>query len=245
MISGRQEQGRARWLAVSAAVACGLTLGVAPAVATNDFGTRTMSSETYGSRVSINTPSSTYFQAADEFVLHRAVSQSGFNGASDGLVQAGIYRSGASIQLDNCGSTAGGYYRYTEYKAFGTGQPYVCQVLYSAGALTPGMNLSFEVYRTATTSTWSAMINGVVRGTFSVAFNTAVAQMGGEIADVDNDRTTVTAAQYGPSGTMGWSYYASPNRSGATAVTSATLASPRDAWWNVPQPPTPLTVRHR
>lgn len=240
---------RARAVLAAAMVAALILAAWAPQApaATNNFGTRSMDVERYGSRVSINTPSSLYYQAPDEFVLHRAVVQSSFTSSQPGLLQTGVYRSGNSIQLDNCGATNGGYYRYIESKAHGS-STFQCQVFYSAGALSPGTNLSYEVFRRSTNATWGVMINGVDRGSYALAFNVGFPAIGGEIADAGSDFATRTAAQYGPSGTLQWSYYTGVNRGGATAVNSGTataLYSPRGAFWTVPPPPTPMTIKHR
>src|SRR5436305_3760955 len=91
-----------RWVGVGLAVA-GLA-GAGSAQGGSDFGTLGYGRASFGSFVSVSTPSSRLFQEPDEFVVHRTVVESVSGSLDPGLIQVGVYRSGSRLQLDNCGT---------------------------------------------------------------------------------------------------------------------------------------------
>ena len=99
--------------AAAGAVLLGL-VGASAARSDPDFGTLGLNRTTFGSVVSLVTPAAGLAQPADEFVVERDVLQS--ENADPGLIQAGVYRSGSGISLDNCGPHAA-YAVFTEVKA--------------------------------------------------------------------------------------------------------------------------------
>lgn len=194
--------------------------------------------------MAIDTPSTTYLQASDEFILHRAVLQSGFSG-SPGLIQAGVYRSGSGIQLDNCGVQTS-YIEYDETLPYGSTNGYVCH-LYSH--VTQGVIHTYDIFRHTPAANWGIYIDGNDIGrTYTLGFNTGYAAIGSEIQDVNTDWTTEAATQFGPSGFMQWSYYTTVLRTNPHIVDSGDVTAtylPRDGFWCVPSQPTPMTIKHR
>ena len=212
----------------------------------NTFGGWAVRREWYGSRVSVRTPSSTYSQGDDEFLLHRSVLQASLDPSStNGLIQAGIYRSGPSLGIGNCQTSNGSYFRFTEVIGYGTNF-YQCQVFASLGALSPGTEVTSDVHRTQFSREWRARINSTLRGTWDLAFNTGSPGIGGEVGDKDaKGFTTSTAAQYG--NTMSWDYHRNIDGGNPRKVDitrdRVTNNTPTDGSWQAEQPPTPLTIR--
>ncbi|MCA1690472.1 MAG: hypothetical protein LC720_08630, partial [Actinobacteria bacterium] len=173
-----------RWIAVALAVT-GLA-GAGGARGDSDFGTLGSGRASFGSFVSLSTPSSRLFQESDEFVVHRTVVQSVNGSLEPGLIQAGVYRSGNAIQLDNCGVQAG-YVVYTEVKRYGL-PAYKCQLFQ---AVSPGSILTLDVFRFHTAATWGIRLNGVLTGsTYPLGFNSGEPAVGSEIADIDQNHAT-------------------------------------------------------
>ncbi|MGI8800702.1 MAG: hypothetical protein ACR2KV_00800 [Solirubrobacteraceae bacterium] len=218
--------------------------GASAARSDTDYGTVGVDAKSYGSIVSLSTPSSRLFQENDEFVVHRDVVQSSFTAASPGLIQAGVYRSGPGIELDNCGARAG-YTVFTEVKAFGS-MAYRCQLF---GAVSPGTVVTFDIFRFSTPATWGIRINGGSTGSvYRLSFNQGGPAIGSEITDVDTNYATQTATRFGVAGGAAWSVYRRAGRAGAHRVTGADPTDPYptdDPHWVLPQPPARMTIRHR
>jgi hypothetical protein len=213
------------------------------AAAFSTFGTYQTTLEHTGSRVGIPAPDSGQFVPGDEWIVHRAAVQSGFNSAA-GLIQSGLIRQGGGLGLDGCGTGNGLTYRYLEIKEYGS-PIYNCNIFYGLGNVPSGQTITFDIFRRAATSTWGLWINGVDRGTFNLGFNTGVTQAGGEIASADALFATETSTTYG-SCCMGWSYYTGVNRVGAVLVNGGVqLAGNSSSLWHLSPVPTPFYVKHR
>jgi hypothetical protein len=228
------------------AVALGLAglVGAGGARGDTNFGTLGFDRASFGSFVSLSTPSSRLFQESDEFVVHRTVVES-VNGSLDpGLVQAGVYRSGSAIELDNCGTRAG-YVVYTEVKQYGS-LAYKCQLF---GPVSPGTIVNLDVFRFHAAATWGIRINGVSTGAiYPLGFNSGDPAVGSEIPDVDQNHGTHTATRFAPAGHSAWSVYTATARRGRRRVRGGPALfeySPRDRFWKLPQPPARMTFRHR
>ncbi len=139
--------------AAAGAVLLGL-VGASAARSDPDFGTLGFDRGEFGSVVSLSTPSSRLYQEADEFVIHRTVVQS-LSSVEPGLIQAGVYRSGPSIELDNCGTSAG-YVVFSEVKAQGS-MAYRCQLFQTVA---PGRVVTLDVFRFRAAATWGIRIDG-------------------------------------------------------------------------------------
>lgn len=241
------EKGRRRWAArwarptAGAALLLGL-LGPAAARSDTDFGTLGVDRSAFGSVVSVRTPSAGLFQEADEFVVHRDAVGSVNN--DPGLIQAGIYRSGSTIELDNCGPRAG-YVVFTEVKQVNS-MAYKCQ-LYNQVA--PGSIVTFDIFRFKAPATWGIRINGVPTGSiYRLGFNRGNPAVGSEIQDVDSNDGTRTATRFAPAGHAPWSFYTTvgrrhPRRIGARDPLFAFPTS--DRLWHLSRPPAPIIVSHR
>jgi hypothetical protein len=238
---GRPGARRAARLAAGAAIVAWV-VGPTAARSDTDFGTLGLDRLGYGSRVSIDAPSSRLHQESDEFVVHRDVVQSRNN--DPGLIQAGIYRSGSGIALDNCGAHAG-YILFTEVKPVNS-MAYRCQ-LYSG--ISPGSTATFDIFRYSAAATWGIRINGVTVGApFRLGFSKGDAAIGTEIQDLDTNHGTQTATRFAPAGHARWSFYTTTGRSRPHAVTGGDPVVPYptdDPFWRLPRPPARLTIRHR
>ncbi|MEA2301984.1 MAG: hypothetical protein QOE44_2519 [Solirubrobacteraceae bacterium] len=231
-----------RGIAVGLAVA-GLA-GAGAARGDTDFGTLGLGRTSFGSFVSLSTPSSRLFQESDEFIVHRTVVQS-VNGSLDpGLIQVGVYRSGPGLQLDNCGTRAG-YVIYTEVKQYGS-LAYRCQLFQP---VSPGTILNLDVFRFHTAATWGIRINGVLTGSvYRLGFNSGEPAVGSEIVDHGQNHGTHAATRYAPAGHAAWSFYAATARQGRRRVTAGPALfeyAPSDRFWKLPPPPARMTFRHR
>jgi len=228
-------------------VACAALAWVAcvtPAWADNKFGTRSWNDLEFGTGVSITTPSLNQQVNVNEFILHRAVVQSDF-GATYGLIQAGIYRSGSGTHLDNCNTSANRYTKYLEHKSKGspnTLDSYKCQLFAEAG---PGTTYRYDVFSVAgDDNNYKVEINNELKGTFFVNFNLSYPAVGGEIAGPVPE-TTETNALYGE--TKAWVVYTANGENGSQTVTNNSntfLYSPTGPAWTVDPAPTPLRVKH-
>lgn len=250
---------------VAALTGCLLLLVAAPSQATSisNFGTREYSfAKRYGGQVNIRTPA-----IADESIsnaeisLWRIVAQNTRTaGASIGLVQSGLYRSGAGAQLDTCGTSVNQYEMYTEVLKAGTNN-YVCTV---SGVATPGFDNQAGIFADDTTSNnWQAYVtsgsdsSGPFLDPTNVGFVTAYTAIGGEInggsagtlAKLSRTRTCYGCGVndfdplYGP----GWYVYTNTSfDKGGRQVTSPSTTSlyPSSSGWTVPNVPTPLTITH-
>jgi hypothetical protein len=223
------------------ALVCLLASTTAAGDAGPDFGTVGVDAKSFGATVSVSTPSSLLFQAADEFIVHRDVVQSSLNASNPGLIQAGLYRSGSGIELDNCGPRSD-YVEFTEVKA-ANAMAYRCQLF---NPVSPGTILTLDVFRFHAAATWGIRFNGASTGsTYPLGFDKGSPAIGSEIAGVDTDFTTHAATRFGPTGATQWSVYRAPARSKPRRVTGSTHPYPvTDRSWTLPRPPARMTIRH-
>ena len=137
------------WARRGLAVAVSLALSAGPAAAAgfNTFGTYQTTLEHTGSRVGIPAPDAGQFVPGDEWVVHRAAVQSGFNSAA-GLIQSGLIRQGGGLGLDGCGTGNGLTYRYLEIKEYGS-PIYNCDIFYGLGNVPSGQTITFDIFRRA------------------------------------------------------------------------------------------------
>jgi hypothetical protein len=233
---------RAPGWAAAGAVVLGLVWASA-ARSDTDFGTLGFDRGEFGSLVSLSTPSSRLYQEADEFVVHRTVVQSP-SSVEPGLIQAGVYRSGPSIELDNCGTSAG-YVVFSEVKAQGS-MAYRCQ-LYQAVA--PGRAVTLDIFRFHAAATWGIRIDGRSTGSiYPLGFNRGLPAIGSEIDDVDFNDGTHTATRFGLAGHAPWNVYTTVGRSRPHAVRPGDPVSSyptSDVHWRRTGPPGRPTIRHR
>jgi hypothetical protein len=207
-----------------------------------DFGTLGMNASSFGSKVSIVTPSTGLAQPGDEFVVERAVLQS--DNSDPGLIQAGIYRSGNGIALDNCGAHTA-YVVFTEVKAANS-MAYKCQ-LYND--VSPGSVVTFDLFRFKTAGTWGIRIDGVQTGSiYRLGFSRGAAAIGTEIQSLGNGYQSQTSTRYEPSGAAQWTVYTTTGRQHSRRVTSHDSLSAypmADHQWKLTRPPAEVTVKHR
>lgn len=192
--------------------------------------------------MSITTPSAKLHQARSEFLLNRAAAQSSI-AARAGLIQAGVYRSGPRIQLDNCGATDGTYKKFSERLRKGSATDYKCKLY---GKSKPGQTLLYTVDSIGSKGRWRVFIGSANGGTFSLGFNMGNPYIGGELQRAAKGLPKSQArTRYGS--TSAWSIFTKPNRGGpqtVTGLTTTALLLPTDKRWRVPVPPTPLTITH-
>jgi hypothetical protein len=207
-----------------------------------DFGTLGLNASSYGSVVSIVTPAAGLRQPDDEFVVQRDALQS--DNSDPGLIQAGVYRSGNGIALDNCGAHPG-YVVFTEVKA-ANAMAYKCQ-LYND--IAPGSVLTLAVFRFKTAGTWGIRIDGVQTGSiYRLGFSRANAAIGTEIQSVGNDFQSQTSARYEPAGRAQWTVYTTTGRQHVHKVTrhdSISAYPMEDHVWKITRPPVEVTIKHR
>jgi hypothetical protein len=207
-----------------------------------DFGTLGLNTSSYGSAVSIVTPAAGLAQPDDEFVVQRDVLQS--DNDDPGLIQAGIYRSGNGIALDNCGAHTS-YVVFTEVKAANS-MAYKCQ-LYNDVA--PGSVLTVDLFRFKTAGTWGIRINGVQTGSiYRLGFIKADAAIGTEIQSVGNNFQSQTSTRYEPAGDAQWTVYTTTGRQHVHKVTghdSISAYPMEDHVWKITRPPSRVTITHR
>jgi hypothetical protein len=207
-----------------------------------DFGTLGLNSSSFGSVVSIVTPAAGLAQPDGEFVVERDVLQS--DNSDPGLIQAGIYRSGNGIALDNCGPHTG-YVVFTEVKAANS-MAYKCQ-LYND--VSPGSVVTLDLFRFTTAGTWGIRINGVQTGSiYRLGFTKANAAIGTEIQSAGNDFQSQTSTRYEPAGHAQWTVYTTTGRQHVHKVTGhdSISAYPMvDHLWKITRPPAEVTVKHR
>jgi hypothetical protein len=206
-----------------------------------DFGTLGLNSSSYGAVVSIVTPAADLAQPADEFVVQRDVLQS--DNSDPGLIQAGIYRSGDGIALDNCGAHTS-YVVFTEVKAANS-MAYRCQ-LYND--VSPGSVVTLDLFRFKTAGTWGIRINGVQTGSiYRLGFARGNAAIGTEIQSVGSGFQSQTSTRYEPAGNAQWTVYTTPGRQHVHRVTghdSISAYPMEDHVWKITRPPTEVTIRH-
>jgi len=226
-----------------AAVAISL-LGTTVARSDPDFGTLGLGTTRFGSVVSVVTPAAGLAQPADEFVVQRDVLQS--ENSDPGLIQAGIYRSGSGISLDNCGPHAA-YVVFTEVKAANS-MAYKCQ-LYRDVA--PGSVVTLDIFRLSTRGTWGIRVNGTPTGSiYPLGFTKASPAIGTEIqtAGPGNRYLTETSTRYEPAGAARWSVYTTVGRRHVRRVTGSDSISAypmADHLWKITRPPARVTIKHR
>ncbi len=133
-----------------------ISLAAAPLARAADFGTLGLDGTSFRSLASLSTPSSRLCQEPDEFVVHRTVVQSSLDAAAPGVIQVGVYLSGPTIELDNCGPRSG-YALFTEVKVAGS-MAYRCQLYRS---LAPGTLLTLDIFRYSTPATSGVRVNGL------------------------------------------------------------------------------------
>jgi hypothetical protein len=229
-------------LALIAASTVVLALPVTVLGASNStFGTRYFATKkTKGSKVSIQVPPLSQNVASGEFVLHRAVVQSGFV-TRPGLTQVGIYRSANHFQLDNCGVRSH-WTKYTETKRAGTGNNlshYHCHLF---GEVDSGNEPTFSVYRRADAGVWKAEINGNSAGSTALGFGDGFAMIGGEINGTNANNASTTNARYGQN--ADWKTSDGTGLSNPYQVTSNAPLSTPHTGWTVGAVPTPLRAQH-
>jgi hypothetical protein len=238
---------RARRSLVRLATAAGLTLWlIGPTAARSDsgpdFGTLGLNTSTYGSVVSLVTPAAGLAQADDEFVVQRDVLQS--DNTDPGLIQAGVYRSGSGIALDNCGAHAA-YVVFTEVKAANS-MAYRCQ-LYND--VSPGALVTLDVFRFKTAGTWGIRLDGVQTGSiYRLGFAKAAPAIGTEIQSLGNSYQSQTSTRYEPAGAAQWTVYTTTGRQHSRRVTRADSISAypmADHLWKTTRPPAEVTIKHR
>ncbi|HEU0317120.1 MAG TPA: hypothetical protein VFR49_07310 [Solirubrobacteraceae bacterium] len=231
---------RVRW---AAGALLGLWLvGPAAAHSDTDFGTLGIDRSDFGSAVSLRTPSAALFQEADEFVVHRDVVQSLNN--DPGLIQAGVYRSGGAISLDNCGPSAG-YVVFTEVKAVNS-MAYKCQLL---NPVAPGSVVTIDLFRFTARAAWGIRVNGVPTGTiYQLGFSRGDPAIGSEIEDLDRTFGTQTATRFAPAGHAHWSVHTTIGRRHFHRVTARDPLfryPTSDHRWRISRPPGSVLVTHR
>jgi hypothetical protein len=207
-----------------------------------DFGTIGLDAKSYGARVSLSTPSAKLVVAPDEFIVHRDAVQSSLQDPNAGLIQTGLYRSGSTLSLDNCGPRSD-YVEFVEVKTVNS-MAYRCQLFNSVA---PGTVLTLDVFRFHAADTWGVRINGTPTGSiYPLGFAKGQPAIGSEIEDIDSDYTTVAATRFNVAGHTQWTFYGAPARSAPRRVTGTTHAYPEaDHFWKLPRPPGPITIRHR
>jgi hypothetical protein len=210
----------------------------------NVFGIRAFNFQKYGSSVSIEVPPSDPAPNSQEFVLHRTVVQSDY-GATAGLVQIGVYRSGTGIQLDTCGARTGWTF-FGEWKAAGTpneASSYHCQLFSETNH---GNNTVEHIWRynEPTTNEWEMEINNGHVATYKPSFGVGYPEIGGEIAGVHSlPATSVTQAPYGI--TRPWHSYNKIGKAEEFEIKdNSNTNAVQNANWLVSPVPSPVTVEH-
>jgi len=207
-----------------------------------DFGTLGLNSSSFGSVVSLVTPSAGLAQAGDEFVVQRDVLQS--DNSDPGLIQAGVYRSGGGIALDNCGAHTG-YVVFTEVKAANS-MAYKCQ-LYND--ISPGSVITLDLFRFKTAATWGIRINGVQTGSiYRLGFSKGAPAIGTEIQSLGSGYQSQASTRYEPAGHAQWTVYTTTGRQHARKVTrhdSISAYPMADHLWKITRPPSEVTIKHR
>jgi hypothetical protein len=242
--SGRTPTGRR----VSSLVLLGLIVILsltAAAAQASTFGTRALSSAYYnekrGGSVSIKAPALSQNTASDEIVLHRSVTQSGY-GDSPGLVQGGIYRSGAGTHLDNCASR-GSWVKFIEYKKQGTPNAVSSYHCHLYGAVDSGSDPKVTVYRRNDAERWGIQFNSNNVGAFETNFGTGYPAIGGEI-NGGSPFTSATTVRYGDQNP--WKVFNDTGADNAFQPSDNTKTAKYipNGGWTVGQVPTPLTVSY-
>jgi len=207
-----------------------------------DFGTLGLDRTRFGSVVSLVTPAAGLAQPDDEFVVQRTVLQS--NNTDPGLIQAGVYRSGSGISLDNCGPHAA-YVVFTEVKAANS-MAYKCQ-LYND--VSPGSVVTLDIFRFTTPGTWGIRVNGAQTGSvYRLGFTKGSPAIGTEIQAAGTGYLTQTSTRYEPAGSPRWSVYTTTGRHHARRVTGSDSISAypmADHLWKITRPPAAVTIKHR
>jgi hypothetical protein len=234
---------RPRWARRAAGALLGLWLvGLPAAHSDTDFGTLGIDRSYFGSVVSLRTPSAALLQEPDEFVVHRDAVQSLNN--DPGLIQAGVYRSGAAISLDNCGPSPG-YVVFTEVKLVNS-MAYKCQLF---NQIAPGSVVTIDIFRFTASAAWGIRLNGVPTGPiYRPGFRRGDPAIGSEIEDLDSNFGTQTATRFAPAGHANWSAYTTVGHRHKHRVTARDplFAYPTsDHRWRLSRPPGPVLVRHR
>jgi hypothetical protein len=234
-----------RPLRSSALVAVAIWLaGTTLARSDPDFGTLGLDQTRFGAVVSLVTPAAGLAQPADEFVVQRAVVQS--QNSDPGLIQAGVYRSGSGISLDNCGPHAA-YAVFTEVKAANS-MAYRCQLYHDVA---PGSLVTLDIFRFTTPGTWGIRVNGAQTGSvYRLGFTKGQPAIGTEIQSAGNGRTylTATSTRYEPAGGARWSVYTTVGRQHARRVSGSDSISAYpmvDHLWKITRPPSAVTIKHR
>ena len=169
------------------------------ASAGNEFGTRYYNvAQEYGGGVNLKTPSVGFWTvASNEFVLHRQVSQDEFS-STTGLIQDGLYRSGANLHLDNCALSVNAYRYYYEWKATGS-STFVCGL---GPVATVGDEGRAATANTASDGTWAAYArssDGATQAglTVHLNWNFAYVMLGSELASTNSTFSSYVGAAYG------------------------------------------------
>ncbi len=208
----------------------------------SDFGTLGIDRSEFGSVVSLRTPSAALFQEADEFVVHRDVVQSLNN--DPGLIQAGVYRSGGAISLDNCGPSTS-YVVYTEVKAVNS-MAYKCQLF---NPVAPESVVTIDIFRFTALADWGIRINAVPTGTiYPLGFRRGDPAIGSEIEDFDGNFGTQTVTRFAPAGHAHWSVRTTIGRRHLHRVTTGDplfTYSTSDPRWRISHPPAVLVTHRR
>jgi hypothetical protein len=217
-------------------------VGPTAAHSDTDFGTLGIDRSDFGAVVSLRTPSAALLQEPDEFVVHRDVVQS--LNDDPGLIQAGVYRSGSAISLDNCGPSTG-YVEFTEVKLVNS-MAYKCQFF---NPVAPGSVVTIDIFRFKAPAAWGIRLNGVPTGPiYRLGFRRGDPAIGSEIQDLDSNFGTQTATRFAPAGHAHWSVYTTVGRRHIHRVTAhdPLFRYPMsDHHWRLSRPPGPVLVTHR
>jgi hypothetical protein len=231
------------------------------------FGTRYYGSSSsgagyqeYGSATTIQVPRAGNHTVADhEFELSRVVVQGDF-GSSPSLLQTGLYRSGADIQLDTCATSVNAYTYYMEYKVSGV-NGYNCATF----GVAPTLETDFyavAAYPAAGSGEWEWAIlvgAGLGGGAFEpIGGSTAIPMVGEEL---NNDvgiqcqaSSSATAGFYAYPLTWSsladdWYVYFSTNGGNAQPITNPSntvISDPTNTnLWSIPNVPfNQTTISH-
>jgi hypothetical protein len=228
-------------LGVAGAI-CVWLVGTGAASSDPDFGTLGLNQSRFGSIVSLTTPSANLDQPASEFVVERDLVQS--DNSDPGLIQAGVYRSGSGIALDNCGAHAA-YVVFTEVKAANS-MAYKCQLYQD---VSPGAVVTLDIFRFKTAGTWGIRIDGVPTGSiYRLGFTKGAPAIGTEIQSTNNDYETQTSTRFDSTGHAQWTVYTTTGRQHVHRVTGADSISAypmEDHLWKITRPPAAVTIKHR
>jgi hypothetical protein len=199
----------------------------AASLAGNNFGTWYFSNhlEVYGSRASIQTPAG-QTPASGELLLKRVGSQSTSGGSAAGALQVGLVRTNGT-DLDNCGSSPSSEHKYVEKKVQGS-FTFSCQMFSTSD---PGTDVSYSVYRTATSGQWRAEVNGNILATNAMGYDHGLGYMGSEISGAGTPNSSSSDVLY--CNTQNWNVFDGTGQGQSVLINSnsdVTKFSPATGW---------------